>query len=101
MKKDKKKTEQINRIKRYEESLDRIGTAVKKLEEALDGFDSIQPELKELTEYYESDTWKKDFEDDEKGLIPKDIKRGVLSEDGIYDLLETIKDLKERIKCWN
>ncbi len=99
MKKDKKKTEQINRINRYEECFDRIGTAVKKLGEALDGFDSIQPELKELTEYYESDTWKKDFEDDEKGLIPKDIKRGVLSEDGVYDLLETIKDLKERIKC--
>ena len=24
---------------------------------------------------------------DEKGLIPKDLKRGVLSEDALYDLL--------------
>ncbi|MBQ1257811.1 MAG: DUF4298 domain-containing protein, partial [Clostridia bacterium] len=28
-----------------------------------------------------------DYEADEKGLIPKTLKRGVLSEDGIYDLI--------------
>ena len=96
MRKDRKKTEQIKRISKYEEYFDQVSEAVKKLEEALEAFDSVQPQLKELTEYYESDLWKKDFEDDEKGLIPKDLKRGVLSEDGVYDLLEEIKELKER-----
>lgn len=35
-----------------------------------------------------SDAWKRDFTTDEAGLLPKDLKRGVLSEDGIYALLE-------------
>lgn len=45
-------------------------------------------QLKALSEYYSSDTWKRDFAADEAGLLPKDLKRGVLSEDGIYALLE-------------
>ena len=28
------------------------------------------------------------FEDDEAGKLPRDLKRGVLSEDGIYDFLD-------------
>ena len=40
-----------------------------------------------LSSYYES-IWKEDFEADEQGLIPKDMKRGVLSEDGLYNLLQ-------------
>ena len=45
-------------------------------------------QLKALSEYYGSDAWKRDFAADEAGLLPKDLKRGVLSEDGIYALLE-------------
>ena len=45
-------------------------------------------QLKALSEYYSSDAWKRDFAADEAGLLPKDLKRGVLSEDGIYALLE-------------
>ena len=44
--------------------------------------------LKALSDYYSSPAWKRDFASDEVGLLPKDLKRGVLSEDGIYDLLE-------------
>ena len=34
---------------------------------------------------------------DEKGELPDKLKRGILSEDGIYNLLERNKELKERI----
>ena len=44
--------------------------------------------LKALSEYYGSPAWRRDLASDEAGLLPKDLKRGVLSEDGIYDLLE-------------
>ena len=37
--------------------------------------------------------WKDDFEADERGEFPADMKRGVLSEDGIYDLLESAKEI--------
>ena len=45
-------------------------------------------QLKALSGYYGSDAWKRDFAADEAGLFPKDLKCGVLSEDGIYNLLE-------------
>ena len=44
--------------------------------------------LVELAVYYSSDAWKRDYAADEAGLLPKDLKRGVLSEDGLYNLLE-------------
>ena len=44
--------------------------------------------LGELSDYYTSAAWKRDFAADEAGLLPKDLRRGVLSEDGIYHLLE-------------
>ena len=41
-----------------------------------------------LIDYYESGQWLKDYEADERGELPRDLKRGVLSQDGIYDLIE-------------
>ena len=43
--------------------------------------------LKKLIDYYGSSLWMNDFEDDENGKLPKDLKRGVLSEDSVYDLI--------------
>lgn len=36
-----------------------------------------------------------DFEADEAGLLPPDLKRDVLSEDGIFNLLEEYKRVEE------
>ena len=47
--------------------------------------------LQELADYYESGQWLADFEADEAGLLPSDLKRGNLSEDGIYNLLFEIE----------
>lgn len=53
---------------------------------------NLQKMLYELTSYYESGQWLKDFEADERGELPKDLKRGVLSEDGVYNLLSEFKE---------
>ncbi len=79
--------EQIERIQHYEALLDRIAPVLENLEEALDAFEGIQDDVKELSAYYEDDDWREDFEADEAGKLPADLKRGVLSEDGIYDVL--------------
>ena len=79
--------EQIERIRHYETLLDRIAPVLENLEGALEALDGIQEDVKELSAYYESDEWRDDFEADEAGKLPKDLKRGVLSEDGIYDVL--------------
>ena len=53
----------------------------------LDQYEKVQEAIAILSEYYGSDEWKQDYADDEAGLLPKDLKRGVLSEDGIWNLL--------------
>ena len=42
----------------------------------------------ELPAYYESGQWLKDYEADERGELPPTLKRGVLSQDGLWELLE-------------
>ena len=77
------KDAQIARIKRMEGILDSILESVSK-----QNFDeAFEQELQCLTDYYEGPLWRKDFEDDEQGKLPPTLKRGVLSEDGVYDLL--------------
>lgn len=43
--------------------------------------------LKELSQYSDSGLWLQDYELDEKGKLPKNLKRGVLSQDGLYNML--------------
>ena len=47
--------------------------------------DEISPEL---IAYYESGQWLKDYEADERGQLPPTLKRGVLSQDGLWELLQ-------------
>ena len=87
----------IERITRMEALFDKSEEVVKRLEAALEDFAELQPDIAELEAYYNSD-WRADFEADEAGELPKDLKRGVLSEDGLWDLLEDYRWLKETVK---
>lgn len=58
----------------------------------------LERDIHQLEEYYTSPLWRKDFEDDLLGLIPSDIKRGVLSEDGVYNLLTRYYDIIKQHK---
>lgn len=40
--------------------------------------------------------WRADFEADEEGELPADLPRGVLSEDGIYNVLTEYVERKNR-----
>ena len=42
---------------------------------------------RELRGYYENGQWLRDYEADERGELPVNLKRGVLSQDGLWDLL--------------
>ena len=90
--------EQITRIRKMERRLNRSLVAVKRLSTALDKWDAIQDDIVALDEYYGSGEWRQDFEDDEAGKLPQDLKRGVLSEDGIWNLLADCKELKNRMR---
>ena len=70
---------------------------IPELEGNLSEFGKIQSDIKELEEYYTGKDWRNDLGLDEEGKLPVDLKRGVLSEDGIYDLLEKNSELLERL----
>ena len=89
--------EQIERIKQMEQRLDRSSQVVMRLSAALDDYEESLDAIKELEVYYGSNEWKNDFADDEQGRLPQNLKRGVLSEDGIWNLLEDSRMLKERL----
>ena len=86
-----KKLIQIRRIKKYESYLDEAQQLLRDGESS----GSLQHLITELEAYYASDEWKQDFADDEAELLPKNLKRGVLSEDGIFNLLEEYKEVSE------
>lgn len=90
-------TEQIERIMQMERCLDRVSQAVMHLSAALDEYADAHDALRQLNDYYGSDTWKQDFAAGSAGLMPTDLKRGVLSEDAVWNLLEDVRDLKERM----
>ena len=88
----------IERITHMESLLDKSTEVINRLEQALKDFAALQPDIAELEAYYTSPQWRKDFEADEAGKLPKDLKRGVLSEDGIWNVLNEYKRLMETIK---
>ena len=90
----------IERITHMEGLLDKSTEVIHRLEQALEDFAALQPDIAELEAYYTSPQWRKDFEADEAGKLPKDLKRGVLSEDGVWNVLEDYKRLKE-VVCAN
>lgn len=79
--------DQIKRIQTMEEIMEKSEATLELLHIALVNYEEIKQDLQALEDYYHSDLWRKDYRDDECGKLPKDLKRGVLSEDGIWDLL--------------
>lgn len=90
--------DQIDRIKRMEACLDESSEAIKALSDALEKYCAAQAKYRELVKYYDGGQWRRDFEDDEAGKIPKELKRGVLSEDAVYNLIEENREALETMK---
>lgn len=87
----------IDRINEMEKNLDVSAEAISALAAALEKYEKAQLEWKKLSDYYGSTQWMRDYEADEAGKLPKDLKRGVLSEDTVYDLIIDNRDLLARM----
>ena len=79
---------QLERIRYMEQLLDFVVESRKEQNINHDKQTRVQEATRILAEYYASKEWKQDFADDEAGLLPKDLKRGVLSEDGIWNIFD-------------
>lgn len=85
--------EQLDRINLMENYLVTAELALKNFESALNDYNAVQGRIHELAKYYNSDEWRKDFDDDNNGMLPTGLKRGVLSEDAVYNVLSTNNEL--------
>ena len=92
--------DRIDRVTDMENYMKSARTTIQRLNIALSSFLTVQNTIHYLDGYYQSEDWKEDFEADEAGKFPPDLPRGVLSEDGIYNLLEQNKDLWERLRTF-
>lgn len=87
----------VERIEKMEERLDEFTGAANALSEALEKYEAALPAWKKLLDYYGGGQWMSDYEADEAGKLPKDLKRGVLSEDAVYDLITDNRELVARM----
>ena len=95
---NKSNSRSVKRIAEMEERFDSLQQSVRALEDALSLSQNFRDNYKALKKYMDSGKWLKDYEVDEKGGLPQDLKRGVLSQDGLYDLLQDASDLIDSLK---
>lgn len=77
---------QIERIRRMEQLFDFASTLLRQAPLSQEKFEELREAVAILSEYYSSDDWKQDYAADEARLLPKGLKRGVLSQDGLWNL---------------
>ena len=80
----------VSRISKMEEVFDDLRFSFEKSKEEFYKNKNLQKKLKFLTNYYESGKWLKDYQLDEQNKLPKNLKRGILSQDGIYNFLNEV-----------
>jgi hypothetical protein len=85
---------QIERIKWMEQRFNNALAAIKDGSAA--SLKAIKEDVAELSKYYGSGLWKLDFAADEAGNLPPDLKRGALSEDGIWNLLSDYREIQKK-----
>lgn len=78
--------------------MERVAKTVEELMTALSHFKALDDDLEVLDQYYGSDEWKQDLAADEAGRLPRDLKRGVLSEDGLWNLLSEAREMNKRTR---
>ena len=90
--------ERIERIRQMEHRLERASEVLGRLDALLDEYESVQEDLQALDQYLGSPEWRADCRADEAGLLPEDLHRGVLSEDGIWNVLDRHREIRERLR---
>lgn len=86
------------RITQMEHRLDQATAAVEALETAMEQYQAAQDDLAALDAYLGSPELHADRNDDEAGRLPAGLRRGVLSEDAIWNLLERNRELHKQIQ---
>ena len=84
----------IERVSQMEQYMDEVAEVLKnKPGKVKDGGEFLR-KVAILTNYMDSGQWLADYEADERGELPADLKRGVLSQDGLYNMICEIEEMQ-------
>lgn len=84
-------------ITQMENILNQEKETLSQMEQQLTFLEEHRSDYRALLDYYYSKQREQDLHDDEEGRIPADLRRGVLSEDDIYDFLGDYRDTALRM----
>ena len=88
----------IARIEKMEQYMNDVSEVLKNCPESIKENKEIRLKITELENYQKSGQWFLDYECDERGELPIGLKRGILSEDMLYNLLCDVRVWKEKIE---
>ena len=88
----------VARVTQMEQYMDEIETVMKSNPPEINNNKALQKKMAILTNYMDIGQWLADYEADERGELPKELKRGVLSQDALYNLLCEIKEFTKMDK---
>lgn len=77
----------VARVQQMERYLDEVADAVSAGPNAVRVDAAVREKLRALADYYQNGQWLADYDRDARGELPAELKRGVLSQDALYDLL--------------
>lgn len=80
----------IQRIQQMEQDFDAVLAMRAQAPDTCLEYPEVREALQRLIAYQESGLWLQDYDRDSRGELPRDLKRGVLSQDALYDLLQDL-----------
>lgn len=86
-----KRTSRTIRINDMEERFNRVNTALAKLEQAEKQLFDLTDDIDALREYQESGKWKRDCQAEKEGKLPVDLKKDVLTDNRLIEILDEIE----------
>lgn len=86
----------ITEISKHEATLQKMEALLSRMEEMQEEWGNLRKDFQQMMEYYTGDEWTEDLKLDEQGLF-RDLPRGVLSEDEIYNVFTRNTQLAFRL----
>lgn len=80
--------ERLENIRQMEATANETQQLLKEAKVLLQKWEELTPRIRKMEDYYSSPAWKEDYDASNNGQIPAGMPHGVLSEDGLYNLLE-------------
>ena len=75
-----------------------LDLSLKDMKKFVSIWEKLLPKFKKLMKYYESEQWKKDYDDVNSWKLKPQWPHWILSEDAIYDLYQEQKDISLEMK---